>query len=171
MTYFPFDTQICKLKFGSWAYHGWELNITNSSDTGDLSSYVQNVEWDVVRLPVIRHEISYGCCPEPYPDATFFIVMERKPLFYMLNLLFPCMLISTVACLGFLLPPDSGEKVSLEITVLLSLAVFLLVVSETMPPSSETFPYIGKYPLTRCSNKTYFEVNTRFLENTACLDQ
>jgi hypothetical protein len=31
----------------------------------------------------------------------------------------------------------------LEITVLLSLAVFLLVVSETMPPSSENFPFIG----------------------------
>jgi hypothetical protein len=33
----------------------------------------------------------------------------------------------------------------LEITVLLSLAVFLLVVSETMPPSSENFPFIGMY--------------------------
>ena len=58
--------------------------------------------------------------------------------------MFPCMLISSMALLGFLLPPDSGEKVSLEITVLLSLAVFLLVVSETMPPTSETFPFIGK---------------------------
>jgi hypothetical protein len=53
------------------------------------------------------------------------------------------MLITAVACLGFMLPPDSDEKASLEITVLLSLAVFLLVVSETMPPSSENFPFIG----------------------------
>jgi hypothetical protein len=55
------------------------------------------------------------------------------------------MLITAVACLGFMLPPDSGEKASLEITVLLSLAVFLMVVSETMPPSSENFPYIAIY--------------------------
>ena len=96
-------------------------------------------------MPVIRHELFYGCCPEPYPDVTFYIQLQRKPLFYLLNLLFPCTLISTIAILGFLLPPDSGEKVSLEITVLLSLAVFLLVVSETMPPTSETFPFIGKY--------------------------
>ena len=143
VTYFPFDTQICVLKFGSWAYNGLELNVTNLSDSGDLGSFVTNVEWEVNRLPLQRHVIKYGCCPEPYPDVTFYVVLERKPLFYILNLLFPCMLISTVACLGFLLPPDSGEKVSLEITVLLSLAVFLLVVSETMPPSSETFPFIG----------------------------
>ncbi|KAK3098644.1 hypothetical protein FSP39_021530 [Pinctada imbricata] len=145
VTYFPFDTQICVLKFGSWAYHGLELNVTTLSDTGDLSSFVTNVEWYVTRVPAKRDVITYGCCPEPYPDVTFYVTLERKPLFYILNLLFPCMLISTVACLGFLLPPDSGEKVSLEITVLLSLAVFLLVVSETMPPSSETFPYIGIY--------------------------
>ena len=49
-----------------------------------------------------------------------------------------------MALLGFILPPESGEKVSMEITVLLSVAVFMLMVSETMPPNSETFPYIGK---------------------------
>ena len=50
-----------------------------------------------------------------------------------------------MAILGFILPPESGEKVSMEITVLLSVAVFMLMVSETMPPTSETFPYIGEY--------------------------
>ncbi|XP_033749536.1 neuronal acetylcholine receptor subunit alpha-9-like [Pecten maximus] len=145
VTYFPFDTQTCALTFGSWAYHGLQLNITNKSISGDLTSFVSNVEWDVKAINIIRHVTFYGCCPEPYPDVTFYLVLDRKPLFYLLNLMFPCMLITSVACLGFLLPPDSGEKVSLEITVLLSLAVFLLVVSETLPPSSETFPYIGVY--------------------------
>ncbi|XP_021345853.1 neuronal acetylcholine receptor subunit alpha-9-like [Mizuhopecten yessoensis] len=145
VTYFPFDTQTCSLTFGSWAYHGLQLNITNRSVSGDLTSFVSNVEWDVKAINIVRHVIYYGCCPEPYPDVTFRIVLDRKPLFYLLNLMFPCMLITSVACLGFLLPPDSGEKVSLEITVLLSLAVFLLVVSETLPPSSESFPYIGVY--------------------------
>lgn len=143
VTYFPFDTQNCALTFGSWAYHGLELNLTKLAEEGDVTSFVTNVEWHLTDVPAVRHEVVYGCCPEPYPDVTFYIVLKRKPLFYLMNLMFPCLLISMVACLGFLLPPDSGEKVSLEITVLLSLAVFLLVVSETLPPSSETFPYIG----------------------------
>ena len=58
--------------------------------------------------------------------------------------MFPCILTSSVAALTFILPVESGEKVSLEITVLLSLAVFMLVVSESMPPSSDNFPIIGK---------------------------
>ena len=85
----------------------------------------------------------YNCCPEPYPDVTFYVVMERRPAFYLLTMLFPCILTSCVAAAGFLLPVESGEKVSLAITVLLSLAVFLLVVSESLPPSSDNFPIIG----------------------------
>ena len=145
VTYFPFDTQTCLLKFGSWAYHGLHIDITNLSMVGDLASFVHSVEWAVESIPVTRNVIVYGCCIEPYPDVSFYIILDRKPLFYMMSLIFPCMLITAVACLGFMLPPDSGEKVSLEITVLLSLAVFLLVVSETMPPSSENFPFIGMY--------------------------
>ena len=26
MTHFPFDQQKCKLKFGSWTYHGWQVS-------------------------------------------------------------------------------------------------------------------------------------------------
>ena len=47
--------------------------------------------------------------------------------------------------LGFLLPPESGEKVSLEVTVLLSQAVFLLVISDFLPPSAQNFPILGKH--------------------------
>ncbi|XP_067665509.1 neuronal acetylcholine receptor subunit alpha-10-like [Haliotis asinina] len=145
VTYFPFDTQTCALKFGSWAYHGLQINITNRSSAGDMSSFKVNTEWDLVSVPVERHVLYYGCCPEPYPDVTFYVNLRRKPFFYLVNLLFPCILITAVGLLGFLLPPDAGEKVSLEITVLLSLAVFMLVVSDTLPPTSETFPFIGIY--------------------------
>ena len=57
--------------------------------------------------------------------------------------LFPIMLeILSMAVLGFNFPPDSGEKVTLEITVLMSLTMFMNMVSSMQPPSSET-PLIG----------------------------
>ncbi|XP_046373238.2 neuronal acetylcholine receptor subunit alpha-10-like [Haliotis rufescens] len=145
VTYFPFDTQTCALKFSSWAYHGLQLNVTNKASAGDMSSFKVNSEWHLVSVPVERHVEYYGCCPEPYPDVTFYVILKRKSIYYVVNLLFPCILISAVGILGFLLPPDAGEKVSLEITVLLSLSVFMLVVSDTLPPTSETFPFIGIY--------------------------
>ena len=62
----------------------------------------------------------------------------------------PCCIITMVALLVFYLPPESGEKISLGITVLLSLCVFLLMVSESMPATSDTVPLIGGFRQIRC---------------------
>lgn len=60
-----------------------------------------------------KNERIYACCEEPYPDVTFTLVLRRRTLYYGLNLLIPCVLISTLALLVFLLPADAGEKISL----------------------------------------------------------
>ncbi|XP_045570145.1 LOW QUALITY PROTEIN: neuronal acetylcholine receptor subunit alpha-7 [Salmo salar] len=141
--WFPFDVQKCDLKFGSWTYNGWLLDL-QILDV-DISSYIPNGEWDLVGVPVKRNELYYDCCKEPYPDVTFTVTMRRRTLYYGLNLLIPCVLISGLALLVFLLPADSGEKISLGITVLLSLTVFMLLVAEIMPATSDSVPLIGQY--------------------------
>ncbi|CAF3689650.1 unnamed protein product [Rotaria sp. Silwood1] len=75
----------------------------------------------------------------------------------------PCFLISCMTLLGFLLSPDSGEKLTLrelefhdrkfvlihskssEITTLLSVVMFSLLLSEILPPSSTAIPIITVY--------------------------
>ena len=46
-------------------------------------------------------------------DITFTIHIRRRTLYYFFNLIVPCVLISSMALLGFTLPPDSGEKLTL----------------------------------------------------------
>ncbi|CAL8381333.1 unnamed protein product [Arctogadus glacialis] len=71
--------------------------------------------------------------------------MGRSTLYYGLNLLIPCVPISALASLVFLVPADSGEKISLGITVLLSLTVFMLLMAEIMPATSDSVPLIAEY--------------------------
>ena len=73
--------------------------------------------------------------------------MRRKPLFYVFNMILPCLLITLVALLGFYIPNDSGEKVSMGITTLLSMTVFLMLVTESMPPTSDVLPLVGQSPI------------------------
>jgi len=61
-----------------------------------------------------------------------------------LNIILPCVSLNVLSLLAFCLPPDAGEKVTLGITVLLSYSVFMLLVAENMPPTSEFVPLIGK---------------------------
>ncbi|XP_041954723.1 neuronal acetylcholine receptor subunit alpha-7 [Alosa sapidissima] len=141
--WFPFDIQKCDLKFGSWTHNGWLLDLQMGAV--DTSTYISNGEWDLVDVPAKRNELYYECCKEPYPDVTFTVTMRRRTLYYALNLLIPCVLISGLALLVFLLPADSGEKISLGITVLLSLTVFMLLVAEIMPATSDSVPLIAQY--------------------------
>uniref|UniRef100_A0A3P9JR58 Neuronal acetylcholine receptor subunit alpha-7 n=1 Tax=Oryzias latipes TaxID=8090 RepID=A0A3P9JR58_ORYLA len=141
--WFPFDVQKCDLKFGSWTHNGWLLDLQMMD--ADISTYIPNGEWDLVGVPAKRNELYYDCCKEPYPDVTYTVTMRRRTLYYGLNLLIPCVLISGLALLVFLLPADSGEKISLGITVLLSLTVFMLLVAEIMPATSDSVPLIAQY--------------------------
>ncbi|XP_045467869.1 acetylcholine receptor subunit alpha-like 1 [Harmonia axyridis] len=154
--YFPFDEQTCFMKFGSWTYDGYMVDLrhlqqvqdSNKIDVGiDLQDYYISVEWDIMRVPAVRNEKFYSCCEEPYPDIIFNITLRRKTLFYTVNLIIPCVGISFLSILVFYLPSDSGEKVSLCISILLSLTVFFLLLVEIIPPTSITVPLLGKYLL------------------------
>ncbi|XP_063160837.1 neuronal acetylcholine receptor subunit alpha-10 [Candoia aspera] len=164
VSYFPFDGQQCRLTFGSWTYNGNQIDLLNKQETGDLADFVENVEWEVLGMPAKRNVITYGCCSEPYPDVTYTLLLRRRASFYVFNLLLPCVMISFLAPLGFYLPADSGEKVSLGVTVLLALTVFQLLVAESMPPS-ENVPLIGKYYIATMTMITASTALTIFIMN------
>ncbi|KAK7864224.1 hypothetical protein R5R35_002063 [Gryllus longicercus] len=146
ITWFPFDDQHCDMKFGSWTYDGNQLDLVlNSEGGGDLTNFITNGEWYLLGMPGKKNTIVYQCCPEPYVDVTFTIQIRRRTLYYFFNLIVPCVLISSMALLGFTLPPDSGEKLTLGVTILLSLTVFLNLVAETLPQVSDAIPLLGTY--------------------------
>ncbi|XP_072230541.1 neuronal acetylcholine receptor subunit alpha-10-like [Leuresthes tenuis] len=164
VAFFPFDVQQCHLTFGSWTHNGNQMDLFNALDSADLSDFVPNVEWEVLGMPAKKNVILYGCCSDPYPDITFTLHLKRRASFYIFNLLIPCMMISFLAPLGFFLPADSGEKVSLGVTVLLALTVFQLLVAESMPPS-ESVPLIGKYYIATMTMVTASTALTIFIMN------
>ncbi|CAH0695529.1 unnamed protein product [Spodoptera exigua] len=146
ITWFPFDDQHCDMKFGSWTYDGNQLDLVLKDEAGgDLSDFITNGEWYLIGMPGKKNTITYACCPEPYVDVTFTIMIRRRTLYYFFNLIVPCVLISSMALLGFTLPPDSGEKLTLGVTILLSQTVFSLLVGHVITKTSEAIPLIGTY--------------------------
>jgi nicotinic acetylcholine receptor len=75
------------------------------------------------------------------------MVMRRKPLFYIANLILPTVVITMIALVGFFMPSNADgervEKVTLGITTLLSMSILLLMVSDSMPTTSSYIPLIG----------------------------
>ena len=81
------------------------------------------------------------------------MLFERKARYTVINMIIPIILLSIMDLLVFWLPPESGEKVSLGITVLLSFSVFLLVVEERLPRTSENMPILSEYTMFQSENK------------------
>ncbi|CAH1103702.1 unnamed protein product [Psylliodes chrysocephalus] len=142
--YFPFDLQSCYMKWASWTYDGYQIELVKQTEEGDVSNYQANGEFDLISFSSVKHVEYYSCCPEPYPDITYTIKLRRRPLFYVFNLILPCILINGIALLVFYVPSESGEKVTLGISALLSMTVFLMTIRETLPPTEKT-PLISMY--------------------------
>uniref|UniRef100_G1NBR6 Uncharacterized protein n=2 Tax=Meleagris gallopavo TaxID=9103 RepID=G1NBR6_MELGA len=148
VTYFPFDQQNCSMKLGTWTYDGTMVVINPESDRPDLSNFMESGEWVMKDYRGWKHWVYYACCPDtPYLDITYHFLMQRLPLYFIVNVIIPCLLFSFLTGFVFYLPTDSGEKMTLSISVLLSLTVFLLVIVELIPSTSSAVPLIGKYML------------------------
>ncbi|CAI4229950.1 unnamed protein product [Auanema sp. JU1783] len=151
ITMFPFDEQICFMKFGSWTYHGFSIDLqvdTEKEDTPavDLSTYISNGEWRLINAPAHREVKFYKCCLEPYPTIKFYMYIRRRALYYAFNVVIPSLLISLMTLLAFCLPADDmSEKIGFQTTILLSVCFFLTILSEMVPTTSESIPLLGMF--------------------------
>ena len=62
----------------------------------------ENGQWEIVHGAALQHQ---GL----HEDVTFILVIRRKPLFYIINVLVPSVLLTMLAVSTFYLPPDAGE--------------------------------------------------------------
>ncbi|GAB1603731.1 neuronal acetylcholine receptor subunit alpha-10-like [Argonauta hians] len=147
ITYFPFDDQQCILRFGSWIYSGlWIDYITMmEGNPVDLTTYVNNSEWDLLDIRLDKNIRTHSCCPDPHPDMTYTLYIRRRTFYYIFNIIIPCVMLSALTLLTFWLPPTSGEKITLGLSVFLAFSMFMLLIAEQVPATSESVPLIGIY--------------------------
>lgn len=117
--YFPYDQQNCTLTISSWTNSKSALDY-HADPHVNMASYIPNEEWEVVSFKIFRHEYKYACCPEPWVILEASLVLRRKPLYYVINLIIPTAIITLVAITGFFTPAstadDRTEKINLGIT-------------------------------------------------------
>ncbi|XP_046839330.1 neuronal acetylcholine receptor subunit alpha-3-like isoform X2 [Xenia sp. Carnegie-2017] len=157
ITFFPFDEQKCNITFGSWSYTKNALDMRLKGEEVDLASYTESAEWKLVSVNVTREEVKFNCCKHKFVIVTYTVHVQRRVLFYFNNIIIPCIILNMLTLMAFLLPHDSGERISLVITILLGLTVYMLIFTESIPNSSVVLPIIGKFSMA-C-----------FIEISACL--
>ncbi|KAL3843079.1 hypothetical protein ACJMK2_021034 [Sinanodonta woodiana] len=130
VTYYPFDTQSCKVMLIPVGSLPSEIKIFSSSDTILKSFFSENGEWEVISTSVAVAETDI------FALIQFNIKMKRRPTFFLVN------------------------RISFAITVLLAIAVFLTLVGDNLPKTSKPMSLICYLLLVNLSLSTFICIIT-----------
>ncbi|XP_075260046.1 neuronal acetylcholine receptor subunit beta-3-like isoform X2 [Convolutriloba macropyga] len=148
---FPFDEQYCPIHIGQWASDvtQYRLNLDptfNMNGSLPLLHFKQSDQWDLMTPLNYRIEtLTEGA--RSYDQIVINIAIRRQSLFYVVVFVIPTVVLYILSSFVFLLPAQSGEKLTLAITTLLSEIVTLDIISNILPASSKHFPVLGYYIL------------------------
>lgn len=157
ITYYPLDYQTCDLKLTTSSYTTYEIRLQMVSNVVNLDFYTKNGEWELLSATGMQSD-DKARGGESFSGLTFRFHLRRRPLFHVLNTMFPVALMALLIPLTFKLHVDSGEKIGYSLTVLLAYAVYLSVISENIPSTSVSVCYM-------CKSNTILHVTILYMDN------
>ncbi|CAC5421489.1 unnamed protein product [Mytilus coruscus] len=129
---FPFDRQTCTLIFVPWGFFAQLLTLHSIYDEAQLIYFSPHSDWQL-------EEYSARTSIDKYEFSLFYVklTIKRESLYFTVMIIIPTLLFSLLNPLVFVLPVESGERVSLSVTLLLSYTIFLTLASASIPTSSK----------------------------------
>lgn len=127
---FPFDQHECMLEIVAWGYSNSEIVFNSTFGEVMTSFYSSNSEWELTKTKALNRYLQLD---DGVPEIVFILHFKRRPVFYVFNLILPASLMALLNTLVFILPQESGERISFSITLLLSGIVFLTITQNLLP--------------------------------------
>lgn len=82
-----------------------EFTVPNKANLWKRPSLSENGEWVIKHRPAKKLiNTQYSQDEREYQEVVFFLIIQRKPLFYIINIITPCVLFSSLCLLVFYLP-------------------------------------------------------------------
>lgn len=135
VTVYPFDVQVCELKFLSvyLSLEEFVLQLSNRYTKSTLEHFVENGAWELVEIRLFKPDntVNYQS------GLTIRFKIKRRPMYHLVNVVFPLFVISLLNLLVFLIPAEAGERIGFSVTILLAMSVFLTIVSDKLPETSD----------------------------------
>lgn len=103
----------------------------------------ENGEWKLLNISQTYGKIKFDCCPHGFSTLTYTVEIKRLSEFYFIYIIIPSVALCFLFLLVFFIPRNSGERMGFGITVLLSITVYLLVISGSLPEKSDVYPMLG----------------------------
>ena len=143
VTYYPLDKQTCTLTITTMSYTMNDIRLIYLDPSTDLTGFTENGEWDIVAIATTNSTSYFE--EQPYSRIHYTFTLRRRPLYHILNTMFPVILMASLTIFVFKLPPESGERIGMSLTVLLAYAVYLTLISDDIPRTSTSVSILSLY--------------------------
>jgi hypothetical protein len=131
---FPYETQTCSIELGLLGYNADDVSLISLHGV-NLHYYVTDPTWNLGKVHarhvyfevsgIMSKSIIYSF--KLVRAASYFPVIVIMPMILMMHLQISC----------FFVPRKSGERTGLSMMVILSLAIYLIIVTDYIPQSSK----------------------------------
>lgn len=167
--YYPLDQQTCEVKLTTAGYTALDINLIFDPTPVTLAFYAENGEWELLTVQGIK-PIDKVLGGASHSKVLFRISMRRRPLFHIMNTMFPVVLMAFLIPMAFKLNVESGEKMGYSLTVLLAYAVYLSMISENIPSTSVSICFLCKYTKRKPSikNSLHFDYSCFYIALLYC---
>jgi len=133
---FPFDTQVCSMKFASWVYSNRYLNLTAYSDKSkqiDILSSFSHSEWKIGTFSLTETLEYRDCCPDdPFNELNYEITLDRYPHYYKLSMGMTIALV-LVSFIIMLIEPANVSRTSTAVFIPLTILALQLTLADKIP--------------------------------------
>ncbi|XP_048673556.1 5-hydroxytryptamine receptor 3A [Caretta caretta] len=145
MHQFPFDTQTCNMSISSFMNSETDIILLSSQTTEEANKQSQlyhltNGEWKFMNINIIQHTESLE--EEEFAVITYEISMKRRPILYVLNLIFPTCALYLLDMTILFSASSFGDKISFQLSLIIGESVLALILKDILPTSSDDPPII-----------------------------
>lgn len=140
--YYPFDSQKCPFRYGSWSHGVGRIEILPSSHI-KIDPHAKPYGWALLNYTTTLIKKDYA--EEVYHYVEFTVTFHRLAFLTAVNLILPPIVIGTLVLHAFVLPAASGERLALAITLLLAMIFFIINMGYLMPSDSLVLPLLYRF--------------------------
>nr|XP_042696814.1 5-hydroxytryptamine receptor 3A-like [Chrysemys picta bellii] len=145
---FPFDTQMCSITLFSDIVSATDLIFWSNETTEELNKnskryQLNDGEWKITNINIIpdrvedEEEVSNG--------ITYEICMKRRPILYVLNLIFPSCALYLLDMTILFSSSSYEDKISFQLSLIIGESVLALILKDIIPTSSDDPPIIVRF--------------------------
>ena len=141
---YPLDIQHCSVDFTTFMSTDNEVRIINGSNTTSLKFYNKVAEWSITEN-YVTSELMMIDELTPFRFIRYQFTLQRTCTSCIMNVIIPIIILALLNLLSFFVPTESGEKLAFPMSIFLTLAVFLTIITMSLPESIDGVSYLSTF--------------------------